>query len=55
MEDRKKRLKKLHTLLEMNKQHMLGLDWQSKLEFKAIEQKIIAEIKSLTQNTSMVK
>jgi hypothetical protein len=55
MEDRNKRLNKLQTLLEVNRQHMLGLDWQSKLEFKEIEKKIIAEIKSLMQNRSVVK
>ena len=55
MLDRNTRLKKLQRLLELNRQHMLGLDWQSKLEFKEIESKIIAEIKSLTENTSVVE
>lgn len=55
MNDNKSKLKKLQRLLELNRQHMLGLDWQSKIEFQQIENKIIAEIKTLLQNTSVVE
>lgn len=55
MLDNKNRLKKLYQLLEAIRQHMLGLDWESKIEYKKMENKIIEEIKSLTQNTSVVE
>lgn len=44
------RIKKLYTLLEATRQHMLGLDWESKIEYKAIEKKIIDQIKFLEQD-----
>lgn len=39
------KLKKLYILLEKTKQQMLGLDWESKLQIKKLESKIINEIK----------
>jgi hypothetical protein len=56
--DTEVRLKKLYALLEKIKQHKLGLDWESKLEFEAMEKKIVEEIKSINQTfakTDVVK
>ena len=44
-QDYSMKLKKLYILLEKTKQQMLGLDWESKLQIKKLESKIINEIK----------
>jgi hypothetical protein len=44
-QDYSMKLKKLYMLLEKTKQQMLGLDWESKLQIKKLESKIINEIK----------
>lgn len=45
----KSKIKKLYTLLERTRQQMLGLDWESKLELKNLESKVVSEIKRLEQ------
>lgn len=49
------RLKQLYELLKAIREHKLGLDWESKTQYKEIEEKIIAEIKSISNYTSVVK
>lgn len=44
------RLKKLYNLLEAIRQHKLGLDWESKLEFNELEKKVIDQIEEILQS-----
>ena len=56
--DAHKELKKLWDLLEYVRQKKLGLDWQSKLVYKDIEEQIVNKIKVLKEGIktdSMVK
>ena len=53
--DTSTRLKHLYQLLQAIREHKLGLDWESKTQYKEIEEKIIAEIKSISVYTSVVK
>ena len=45
-------IKKLHRLLDKVREHKLGLDWQSKIEFDVMEEKIIEKIKFLQSNVN---
>lgn len=50
------KLKKLYNLLDAIREHKLGLDWESKIEFNELEKKVIAQIEQILENKKrMVK